>query len=63
MLTGLPGGGFLVSVRAPIARPDGADVLCRNFPSGGGRKAAAGINLLPEVEYDTFLERFRAAFG
>lgn len=63
MLTRLPGGGFLVSVRAPLARPDGADVLCRGFPSGGGRKAAAGINLLPEAEYDTFLKRFQAAFA
>jgi hypothetical protein len=63
MLTRLPAGGFLVSVRAPLARPDGADVLCRSFPSGGGRKAAAGINLLPEPDYDTFLDRFRAAFG
>jgi len=62
MLTRLPAGGFIVSVRAPIARPDGADVLCRSFPSGGGRKAAAGINLLPDGAYDTFLERFRAAF-
>jgi hypothetical protein len=62
MLTRLPTGGFLVSVRAPIARPDGADVLCRGFASGGGRKAAAGINLLPDADYDTFLERFRAAF-
>jgi hypothetical protein len=63
MLTRLPAGGFLVSVRAPLARPDGADVLCRGFPSGGGRKAAAGINLLPEAEYDTFLKRFQAAFA
>lgn len=54
--------GFLVSVRAPLARPDGADTLCRAFESGGGRKAAAGINLLPEADYDRFLEHFRAAF-
>jgi hypothetical protein len=62
MLTRLPSGGFVVSVRAPIARPDGADVLCRSFATGGGRKAAAGINLLPDDAYDSFLERFRAAF-
>lgn len=62
MLTRLPGGGFVVSVRAPIARPDGADVLCRSFPTGGGRKAAAGINLLPDDAYDAFLERFSASF-
>jgi hypothetical protein len=62
MLTRLPGGGFVVSVRAPITRPDGADVLCRSFPTGGGRKAAAGINLLPDDAYDSFLERFSASF-
>jgi single-stranded DNA-specific DHH superfamily exonuclease len=56
------GGGFLVSVRAPLARPDGADVLCRQFPTGGGRKAAAGINELPDSAYDDFVERFLAAF-
>lgn len=55
-------GGFVVSVRAPLARPFGADELCRAFASGGGRKAAAGINLLPEEDYDRFCAAFRAAF-
>jgi hypothetical protein len=62
LLTRLPQGGFVVSVRAPLTAPDGADALCRQFPSGGGRKAAAGINELPEADYDAFVERFRAAF-
>jgi hypothetical protein len=62
LLTRLPEGGFLVSVRAPLIAPDGADALCRQFPSGGGRKAAAGINRLPEADYDTFVQRFLAAF-
>lgn len=62
LLTRLPTGGFVVSVRAPIGRPEGADVLCRQFPTGGGRKAAAGINDLPESEYDRFLAAFVAAF-
>lgn len=62
LLTRLPGGGFLVSVRAPLARKDGADELCRQFPSGGGRRAAAGINDLPEFAYDEFVRRFCAAF-
>lgn len=39
--------GYTLSVRAPITKPIGADVLCRAFPSGGGRLAAAGINDLP----------------
>ena len=62
LLTRLPAGGFVVSVRAPVTRPEGADVLCRQFATGGGRKAAAGINQLPEADYDRFVERFIAAF-
>jgi len=62
MLTRLPGDSYLVSVRAPVARPDGADALCRQFDSGGGRKAAAGINCLPEADYERFVAAFTAAF-
>ncbi len=62
ILTRLPAGGFLVSVRAPLARPHGADALCRAFSTGGGRKAAAGINELPDADYDRFLDAFRTAF-
>jgi hypothetical protein len=43
-------------------RPLGADDFCRAFPTGGGRKRAAGINHLPEAEFDAFVERFEAAF-
>ncbi len=62
LLTQLPAGGFLVSIRAPLAHPDGADALCREFATGGGRKAAAGIDALPEADYDRFVARFCAAF-
>lgn len=62
LLTRLPGGGFVVSVRAPLIAPEGADALCRQFPTGGGRKAAAGINQLAEADYDAFVRRFLAAF-
>ncbi len=55
-------GNFTVSVRAPVARPEGADALCRQFASGGGRKAAAGINDLPEADYERFCARFEAHF-
>jgi hypothetical protein len=63
LLTRLPSGGCLVSVRAPIKQPEGADALCRQFETGGGRKAAAGINLLPESDYQRFVEAFLSAFG
>ncbi|WP_295391642.1 acetyltransferase [uncultured Thiodictyon sp.] len=62
LLTQLPGGGFVVSVRAPLNRPEGADHLCRQFANGGGRKAAAGINHLPDADYDRFAAAFLAAF-
>jgi len=52
-------GTFLVSVRAPLADKTGADELCRRFPTGGGRKAAAGINHLPADQLDDFLAQFR----
>lgn len=58
VLTAKPGGGYVVSVRAPLATKSGADQLCSQFESGGGRKGAAGINHLPESE----LGRFIAAF-
>jgi len=63
ILTRLSAGGFLVSVRAPLSRPEGADTLCRQFATGGGRKGAAGINHLLEEDYDRFLEAFRAAWS
>jgi len=53
VLTARP-GGFVVSVRAPIAAPRGADELCRQF-AGGGRQGAAGIDWLPGSELDRFV--------
>lgn len=62
LLTRLPDGGFVVSVRAPLQRNEGADTLCRAFPGGGGRKAAAGINRLPDELYDAFVKAFTEVF-
>ena len=62
VLTERADGTFLVSVRAPLANKTGADDLCRQFPTGGGRKAAAGINTLPQAMLDDFVSRFRAHF-
>lgn len=56
-------GGYTVSVRAALARPHGADELCMKFESGGGRKSAAGINLLPESDLQRFIAAFREAFA
>ena len=55
-------GTFMVSVRAPLDRREGADTLCRRFPTGGGRAGAAGINRLPEEGVESFLLAFDGAF-
>ena len=55
-------GGYTVSVRSPLDRPMGADALCRAFPSGGGRRAAAGINHLPRDDLNRFVAAMDAAF-
>jgi single-stranded DNA-specific DHH superfamily exonuclease len=46
---------YLVSIRAPLNNRSGADEAARQFPTGGGRKAAAGINALPADQLDEFL--------
>jgi hypothetical protein len=56
-------GGYTVSVRAPTDNPRGADVLCLKFETGGGRQAAAGINLLPEADYSRFVKAFNEAYS
>lgn len=63
LLTALPQGGYVVSVRAPLNNKAGADELCRAFPTGGGRKAAAGINELPEDQYGAFVNAFQSMYG
>ena len=61
VLTARP-GGFVVSVRAPLAAPRGADELGRQFEGGGGRQGAAGIDLLPESELDRFAAALAAQY-
>jgi hypothetical protein len=56
-------GGYLVSVRAPVERPRGADALCAKFETGGGRAGAAGINTLPDAELGRFLAEFEKQFA
>lgn len=54
--------GYLISVRAPLNNKTGADELCRQFESGGGRKAAAGINHLPKSDLQNFIDKFSDQF-
>lgn len=58
LLTRSPRGHYVVSVRAPLADKRGADLLCQRFDTGGGRKAAAGINVLPEARIPDFIAAF-----
>jgi len=62
VLTAKPEGGYVVSVRAPLVSRSGADDLCSQFETGGGRKAAAGINHLPEADLGRFIATFFAVF-
>ncbi len=63
VLTAKPDGGYVVSVRAPLRSKSGADELCSQFDTGGGRKGAAGINHLPDSELGRFNAKFFAIFS
>ncbi len=62
VLTERPDGTYLVSVRAPLENKQGADELCRQFPTGGGRGAAAGINALPGDQLEAFVGALAASY-
>jgi hypothetical protein len=55
-------GNYLISVRAPMNNKQGAAELCMQFPTGGGRAGAAGINDLPIGRLQDFVEAFEAAY-
>ena len=62
VLTSRPDDTYLVSVRAPLSNKTDADTLCMEFPTGGGRKAAAGINALPADMLEPFLDRLDSIY-
>lgn len=63
VITQKANGNFLVSVRAPLSNKTGADEICRQFPTGGGRKAAAGVNDLPADMLDQFITTFESFYA
>ena len=63
VITIRPDGTYLISVRAPLSNKVGASDLCRRFPTGGGREAAAGINNLPGDQLDDFMDQFTAFYS
>ncbi|OIO70351.1 MAG: acetyltransferase [Zetaproteobacteria bacterium CG_4_9_14_3_um_filter_49_83] len=62
LVTVLEDGSYRISVRAPMSNKSGADELCMRFPTGGGRKAAAGINALPSDMLDEFIAAFQQQY-
>ncbi|MBB3046765.1 hypothetical protein FHR99_001001 [Litorivivens lipolytica] len=62
VLTIKDNGNYLISVRAPLNNKTGADELCRQFPTGGGRAAAAGVNDLPADQLSQFIGQFTDFF-
>ena len=63
VLTKKDNGNFLVSVRAPMNNKQGAAELCLQFPTGGGRAGAAGINDLPADQLQAFVEAFEQTYA
>ena len=51
-----------VSLRAPLSDRRDADSICKLFPTGGGRAAAAGINSLPPAMLDDFLIQLNTVY-
>jgi len=56
------GGGYLVSLRVPGDAKVSAEAFCRRYPTGGGRRTAAGINHLPAEELEAFKTAFEEQF-
>ena len=63
VITAKASGTYLISVRAPLNNKQGADELCLQFPTGGGRKAAAGVNDLPADQLDSFIDALEAQYA
>ena len=62
VVTELASGDYMVSIRAPLSNKKGADEICRQFPTGGGRAAAAGINKLAAADLARFIETFSSFY-
>lgn len=61
MLSARADGGWTFSLRVPAAALE-ADAFCRRYPSGGGRKRAAGINRLADATLEDFAAAFLAGY-
>lgn len=62
VLTESHDGTFVASVRSGHPERFSAYAFCNQFPTGGGRKAAAGVNVLQACELDRFTNAFSDYF-
>lgn len=53
-------GGYSASLRTPANSKIEAQEICRQFPGGGGRSTAAGINYLDDEMLEKFLQLIRS---
>lgn len=63
VLTENADGTYTVSLRAPLNNKQGAGDICSQFPSGGGRSAAAGINALKKEQVEGFIQVVEKYYG
>ncbi|CAK4069823.1 DHHA1 domain-containing protein [Vibrio sp. 16] len=62
VLTQNSDGTYTVSLRAPLNNKQGAGDICSQFVTGGGRAAAAGVNVLPKEQLEHFIEIVEAYY-
>ncbi|PCS24138.1 acetyltransferase [Candidatus Enterovibrio escicola] len=63
VITAKSNGNYAINIRAPLKNSVGADELAASFPTGGGRKAAAGINCLPTEQLSAFISAFQQRYA
>ncbi len=55
-------GSYTISLRAPRTQQHSAADICSQFPTGGGRAGAAGVNELPKQQLNVFLQAVEACY-
>ena len=63
VLTENTDGTYTVSLRAPLNNKQGAVAVCGQFPTGGGREAAAGINALSKDDVSAFIDAVKTYYA